>query len=1067
MLADSDVSFGNVFARTPITDEQNESEDIAADAVDFCADNGNTELGDGNVEWAIGNDAEVTVVLPTNPTSVVDATRTGPLTHLLLCASHPRADDFKILFQPSEQSEALSNASRNIEYFETMHHTRQGPQSLLSRCIGCGDPRLYAGKIHIADTLYSFLTTWLVKKLSPRECEVFSQILNYLTKTRPISVPEHYLPPPIPTSMSQCCKHFGLGAHAIPSWLPYPEIQRFDNDHVYISPIDCIRDSMAHGHLVGPFLLNDRHRVHTQTPRGQLIFVAASNRYGTAPNGEPLCLVCPGYLWFDDYQNNNVKDNRDKVWIMLLSICTPQSHMHTSYQTYLISLGPGESCHEHVMDQFYTDLSKLSFGDAAGLQVYFQPLGKLVPASLPVYSFAVDRPAKAKATGSASGKSTYHSCFGICGDLGQLWEVIPSCEECFQRRVENVISGECPRCHDWQVLGLEYLASDSYPDIGRKHAASGRSILVVKETTNAQLSNALTTAFTRLASANNQWTVKQASEYMRTEAIEKALQLVIISEAQDARLLVPIPTDNDLAELTPIPSSMRSADIDIWLFFSAIMHQFPLGANKAVFSELFIDWLKSNRKSSVWITDANTKILNLRRMRLVSLKLETITENSAGFGKFVSETYLATTRIAPWLISDIERFEPSDPIYEDPDKPIEEFRRKDSEGWLKARGIRFSAKSWALDLQLMCLHVMEDNGGVAPPVREIERQNSHVDQVLLLIQSLYCLNARVFVHGTIHQQQALDLERYVKLFLSIVERFDNEGRNASGTKQSVILAKFNLITLLKITEDTERFGGLRALYEGDGKAEGALTLFKPLCKTFNGDWSYNTARKYYEYRGLERVVKASLHNLDGMYSSDNEMSDGLKDLATVSRKVFGEFDGSVEYEPDKDDDTPDSANDQPERAGYKEFMLYKTEDHAVDEFGCGNSINVICFLDESEVPRFGMVLKGGSQMLELRLGYLVSQEAGSAYFNWELCIPAIDIPCVLLVYDSPNPSVVIQRRVISSCWKHNLLFLPRNVGLSSNNSHLVISTEWKELNVEGEIATPTITFPSTLNAGTI
>ena len=188
----------------------------------------------------------------------------------------------------------------------------------------------------------------------------------------------------------------------------------------------------------------------------------------------------------------------------------------------------------------------------------------------------------------------------------------------------------------------------------------------MKITSNAQLTEAIRIAFCGLCASSNRWTVASAKEFMRCEALEKSVQLNTIQAAVHLRDGGAVLSTDELRELAPIPASMQSPDIDIFIFFSAIMHHLPLGVDKATYVDILIPWLKSHRKSTAWIVHTNNKLQNVHRLRLTWLKVETIMETTSKFGKYVSENYLSLTRCTPWLIADIEDYEASDPIYTDP-----------------------------------------------------------------------------------------------------------------------------------------------------------------------------------------------------------------------------------------------------------------------------------------------------------------------------------------------------------------------------------------------------------------
>ena len=56
-------------------------------------------------------------------------------------------------------------------------------------------------------------------------------------------------------------------------------------------------------------------------------------------------------------------------------------------------------------------------------------------------------------------------------------------------------------------------------------------------------------------------------------------------------------------------------------------------------------------------------------------------------GGWVAENYVALGKCCTWIFSDLHELEPDDPPFEEPNKPQQQWRKVDNEGWLRARGL--------------------------------------------------------------------------------------------------------------------------------------------------------------------------------------------------------------------------------------------------------------------------------------------------------------------------------------------------------------------------------------------
>ena len=61
-----------------------------------------------------------------------------------------------------------------------------------------------------------------------------------------------------------------------------------------------------------------------------------------------------------------------------------------------------------------------------------------------------------------------------------------------------------------------------------------------------------------------------------------------------------------------------------------------------------------------------------------------------------------------------------------------------------------------------------------------------------------------------------DLERYIKMFLTMFHKVDQGSNGGSSKKKPMLITKMNFLTLLNLPECIRQFGPLRLLWEGGG-----------------------------------------------------------------------------------------------------------------------------------------------------------------------------------------------------------------------------------------------------------
>jgi hypothetical protein len=248
--------------------------------------------------------------------------------------------------------------SNNSTYFEKQHYyTTGGASSLVARAF-YGNSELHE-KVHPADCLFGLMFQHLCATMTGSQRLELGVLLNYIVN-RPTTIPPHYFKPKVPINAPDFRSMFGDGVQSILNSTPRPP-PHVIGDHVYFSPVDIIAYLMAHGQQIEP--LFPGNSVHSNSERGKELLEYARKAMGSTEDGRPAGFVLPLILWEDDLDTSNVKQNKNKVSVCLMTAATPQDHIHSSCNTYIVWLGPGNADHSAVEERRRQDLKNLrAFG---------------------------------------------------------------------------------------------------------------------------------------------------------------------------------------------------------------------------------------------------------------------------------------------------------------------------------------------------------------------------------------------------------------------------------------------------------------------------------------------------------------------------------------------------------------------------------------------------------------------------------------------------------------------------------------------------------------------------------
>jgi hypothetical protein len=828
----------------------------------------------------------------------------------------------------------LFKGSANVQYFEREHHNpcNGGLASLTALAIH-GD-RNRACDIDRDTSLWTLLMTWFCSRLTTIEKEVFSAIQTHALLDARLTTPQLK----VPSSVNELNNMFVKGKFSIPENLPLQMINELPDGHIYLPVLDSIRDLCAHGRPVEPIIpkttetgnptdLSDESYsashlpCHSRTPRGKELLNAAKQACGEYPN----VFICGLYPWSDGFDPNTVVQNLGSVWALFISIATPEGDIHSGCNTYLVALGPASADHGLVKEMLAQELKQLCA--AEGFSVYYGPAQKNIRMFAQVYSVQQDSPESTTFTQVAAGNSNMTARRGHCGDLPAVQDFVASCDSCYKLLLSGEIPSSCSQCANWDFNGLTYPTPKDYP---ADEDGTKPSHLPFVEISFASMRSAAEETHEMVLCS--QWKSVEGKAYLRTNGLQPDLQDLVVRQAENAKELDNAKRSNNQRLLNGLearrllnPDSFKSAALpSIWQlpgvelrdFINVIMHLLFLGVVRTTVKESLVQWLKAHDMFSSFVRQCKAPMDAVKALNIVWVKAPRLGVKGT-FPGALSENWLATSRLSKWLFGGISMLEKTDEKYVDPDIPHNKYTGKHIKAWLKARRISPEGK-YVRDIRRQFEQLLLQPSG-PPEIPDEEGAEAPLDLVEDIVISLVAMVSRLMVEGTIREEEAVDADRHIKIFLTCVEHFDRPVRDSAKAKAASAsaaaaapeataaatpkgkikkaswLSHYNFVNLLNLPDTLRRYGSLRLLWEGDGKGEGALRLLKPLIRGLKGKWAYNAALSYLKLRSIQRIMLSS-----GQLGDKGELSSSFKAMLEALAHACGSSNAPREIESDRD-----------------------------------------------------------------------------------------------------------------------------------------------------------------------
>jgi hypothetical protein len=597
-------------------------------------------------------------------------------------------------------------------------------------------------------------------------------------------------------------------------------------------------------------------------------------------NGGAPCLHLGVDLWFDGFDpNNQSKKNRGSVYIRTVTFAPSKSFRNNLQNTYPLAIGP-DKCDRSIIDKHVQEgLKKVSSKNADGRRrtFYCAAIGAEVEVNGLLISKLADQPERRKTLGLAAGNSTYHARFGVIVDLNHVSNYVRPCSVCREkiykgdRKFDQV---RCENCTQWNMDGnhplLRFQIPENYPPECLSDIEKASELLSPRKISLSRLRISMREAGKRLVDGT--WKEPVARSFLRVEGINEEWINKIVKFTRYVKAVNDI--DPNLEELTeeeerlaeeqvlagdgyPMPESWRD-NISFIQNIDVPMHLLFLGMVESAV-ELIIMWCKRKRLYTKLRKKSQGAMKGLEVLGLSWLKI--LDMRNGKMGGWISENYMAFSRIAPWWYTILE-FITADSPYEEPNKIRTSWTKAELQDWLRARELDSSGV--VIVLRQRVEGYFNQSGG-PPPVPTAS--GIGIDAIYRLIRSLLRVISLAMTE-TVTKKHLEELTFCIKHFLTDFEMVD-EGVRPKRKKPKWVTT-YNIAGLLNILDGMWLMGPLRNFWEGSFQGEGFLRFVKP---EINGGlrtlWSVALMNRLCKKKALSCILRETT------ITDDNEDIDDI------------------------------------------------------------------------------------------------------------------------------------------------------------------------------------------------
>ena len=641
-----------------------------------------------------------------------------------------------------------------------------GRQQLVSRAIGQNT----STNFHAQDLDMMVSLTHFMLSLSRTQREELASVLDMTTastvrritqsSTLPISIP-------VPTTKKQLRSIFTEGKNAIIPNLPHPQV-RVVGEHAYILPSECLADYLGH----------NRIQPKTLSPQSfkQTLGISPLAKTLLESNAQTDCTTFFFSIWSDDFEPNYSKTNRGSVWIMTLTIHRPIDHQVTMREVYPIAMGPKSTKknnvnHDEAVSIILQDIKKMSGTD---LMRMYDASGDGTIKTVSAYLLCIvqDQPERRGFCNLLLGGTGPHGRFGFAIDINQIKESLPPCDTCLKHLMDSVDSWKprhCDSCFCFMQMPeeIQYCAEDNFPT----EELNENGLLYCEELSFPLLIDRV--KFTHRKIVLGEWSKTEAEQYLHRYCINEELRTKIIDRAINGltmkNLHLTSPEEGlSLANMEsdhpewfspyPCPSIWMSG-FSMNQLTEPCMHLLFLGIQKNLTSDMK-EWATLRAKSQIMRKELESRSREIESFHLSWCKMEPYVGEK--LGGWVSENYLAFTRLLPWMYGFMEDINWDEPISIPIDKPVSRWNATECKTFLKIRGVTEDGTTG--DLRRLV------NANKNLPV--LPTPGGNISTVRQMLLSFWIMTCHLMGMKEVTTQEVRVAERNIRLFLYTAHVYD-------------------------------------------------------------------------------------------------------------------------------------------------------------------------------------------------------------------------------------------------------------------------------------------------------
>ena len=652
--------------------------------------------------------------------------------------------------------------------------------------------------------------------------------------------------------------------------LPHPPLFECE-DHAYSLYSDCVRDALGKGYDLdfvpkaqeGPVVPDEFPlRDIKQTSQCKTIFNIQDHRDG---NSSLVFYDLWMNEWSDDADpNNSIKNNRGSLWFKSVTISPTRDMIHSMSHTYPLALGHKNADHEHVGRLLREDL--LSLGAREGVPMYSKRHGGIVLVRARLLACLQDQPERRGENHLMGGGSDMHRRFGYSFPWHKFGDVLRPCQACRAILLDESIPWVCPDCAECTNFALNprhpllvYEAPADFPLYLENDEKLPPTVLTYESLVSG-------VTLTHQALVEGWWCSEEAKEWLKWHCLNLKTQGTILLHAERCKeyrdiMDDPLSTDAEKNAVEnererepslylpwPIPS-LWNRGVLLNQCPDVPMHLLFLGCVKTVMLRVQA-WMSNKRKASPFAREMKRYMESLDELKLTWMKI--LPYKGGKFGGWVSENYVAMSRIMKWFYSSLDRLASDEELWVEPvDKPQIDWKALDNRAWLTQRGLDDSGL--ADPLRARVKHYMDQTP--VPPV--VEMQAGSVETVLLTISSLDDLISLVMIDEIPNHEYYTVLERKIRIFLTHFA--DMEDKLPRKKQLPQWLSAYNFLSLLNLPDVVRQYGPIRNIWEGGPQGEGVLRFVKPnMLNGMRRAWEISTMKTLMRKKAMQYVMDPTL-----------------------------------------------------------------------------------------------------------------------------------------------------------------------------------------------------------------